>query len=236
MRPEQNPTSQAVDLARRQIFEDNIGKFPEQVMVNYTLPSLAKPSLAEFPLSKLNGFFATVSDGLTALAQPDSLHLANTTITRLENTTSISQEVREPVYPWKVQGQAGHGFEFITLADKRLNSIPHVLFHLVSQQLMHSPDYLSLVGEFQAAGMGPCGKQWSEVAPAYSYFLIAPIWDYLPDNYRLPNGTMRLLSVINVHEDEYYLSMSEGPHTLLKALKDTGVPPVVDFNRPSVLR
>lgn len=225
-----------IHQGRAELYRKLFGDFPRQLTSCRDL-GVAWPGggLVEFEAPTLARFRVTATFGLTNdhlpttapgrapdLQRPDVSGMLNVTFGVHVDGTS----------PPRDRYRAGFGYELLMIsgAGFRGETSPeaHLLSQLVRMQLSHPERNLLDRLEVGAGVTHHVGAGRNERS-----YLVAPIWDLIPADHRLPNGEMRFLCVVELNSAEIALQKAEGSHGLVEWFWKQSVLPISGVTRRS---
>lgn len=239
--PERGVTDQnrkLVEKERKQYFEELFGAFPKILAVKEELvPIWPGGGVLEFNAPKLANIRVTVSYGLSNIDMPRTERVISSRET-FDGEDLYNEWTTEPlIEPMPhVQGRSGYGYEFICLSrsagtEGELSSEARLLFTFVKAQLNCTRENF-------------LDRAWDKGARIFSFessdapeqhYILAPAWDLVPEAFNLSSGSVSFMMIMKLTKDEVEYVKYAGPNKMLEAFKSSGMLPICDDERSSVI-
>jgi len=240
-RPDREITEQAIKavaLERRQYFQALFGDFPRIMEVKEELRAIwPDGGVIDFTAPKLNNIRVTASFGLSNLDMPRTQRIASFRET-FDGQEHMQEWTLEPfVEPMPTMpGRSGYGYEFICLSrseaiEGEVSPEARLIFQFVKAQLSsHRENNLD--------------RAWHNGARVFSFeqsdapeqhYILAPAWDLVPESFKLSSGAVCFMMMIRLTKDEIEYFKHAGANRMLEAFRASGVLPICDDERASVI-
>jgi hypothetical protein len=183
------------------IIQDLFGPYPKEVALidDSLLPGyLQKPHIAQIPHSKLAGYTATFSAGLTD-SQHQEIYPPNYATPPLSGKSWFDKALPN-------QESAGLGFEFLMLTQRSSEFPIRVLSWLAAQQLRLDCDFAHNLRYTGCATSGPYGGPYVPEGIKECFYVILRPWKLLDKSFKLSNGQFNFAIVTNLTDSDLQIA------------------------------
>lgn len=220
--------------SRERFYEENFGKLPPDILKMANLFGVwPGGGLYVFQAPKLNNLWVYTSFGLTNFDLPSGVGVDNHQVETDEQgrlAKSSSRLVKKDTPP-PTLGRPGYGYELLVLTRQKEDWPLGLLQWGVNAEILNDVGILDRVRKYKGLTIEQVNVGDGDPVNV----LIAEAQPPIPAKHLLPNGSMTLLVMTAITDDEMQWSLTNGRDALLQRLMKSRVGQVSERSRRSVI-